>query len=621
MKRFRTITSLLFVLAFTYMLYIFIPVKIYTDLTFRLGYISYIVYPLILVLCFLVVDTLLGRFIWLLDKLLNVMAGILYGVSGKENRILAKKALYNSLLFRYEEAAGCFMNSGLYLHAAKGFEKVKNYHAAAQAYHLAKQYQKAATIFMAVKKYESAAECYVRLNDHSSAIKAYYNWGERLLLEGKIVMAAEAFLKAREYNKAGELMEKSGHILEAAGIYEKSGDPAKAADLYLKASKDELLRQQKHSTYEPEFRTNEKISIYAEKAAELYQKLGNWDKAMETYEIMGDHQRVAEIMIRKGDLKQAAEIFEKSEMWNKARECYDRLGLSNDVMRMDAHQALENRLWQRAALLFEELHDYQKALEVYREMHDDAGQAHCLEKLGRPLAAANYYIKINNLAKAAELYEKVGNFKEAAELYRELGESEKEYSCIARSGNPFHSAAMEREKGNLEKAIDILRSVPNFSTDYKPSMLLMAQCYLDLDRPALAADTYERVIPSLTPNEHNIENFYLYGCILERTENYHYALDMFQKVQSVKDEYKDVKDRISILKTILSNNMKISVDDLMKKRKSLNDKKQAQIPREIILDNISSMDDINSQKTILEDPKTIIEEPDTTLDDPDFKKQ
>jgi tetratricopeptide (TPR) repeat protein len=619
MKGFRTFISIIFVLSLTYMLYIFIPVTIYTAWTSRLGYISYIAYPLLMVLCFVIVDTLLGRILSLLEKILNHAAGILYGIGGKENRIQAKRALCNTLLFRYEEAAGCFMNSGLYLHAAKCYEKAKNYNSSAQAYYTAKEYQKAAEIFMKAEKYESAGECYIKLGDHSSAIKAYYMSGEKLVLEGKIMMAANSFLKAREYKKAGELLDKSGHVIEAAETYEKAGDLTKAAELYLKACREELLRQQKHSTYESEFRINDKVSFYGEKSGKLFQKLGIWDNAMEAFEIMGDHQRVAEILIRKGDLKQAAQIYEKSEMWHKARDCYDRLGLTNDVLRMDAHQALENRLWQRAALLFEELHDYQKALEIYREIHDDTGQAHCLEKLGRPLAAANYYLKINNLAKAAELHEQVGNFKEAADLYRELGKSEKEYSCIARSGNPFHAAALERERGNLEKAIDILRSVPHFSTDYKSSMLLMAQCYLDLDRPALAADAYERVIPSITPNEHNIENFYLYGCILEKTENYHYALDLFQKVQSVKEDYKDVRERINILQTILSNKLKISVDDLLKKRKSLNRQKGTDTPpREKISENTSpSLNEINDQKTILEDTNTIIEEPDTTMEYPD----
>lgn len=617
MKAFRTLISIIFVLSLTYMLYAFIPVKILTEWTSRLGNISYLVYPFLLVICFVIVDTLLGRIFSLLDNFSNLLACILYGIKGKENGILGKKAFCNTLLFRYEEAAGCFMNAGLYLHAAKCFEKAHNHTSAAQAYYAAKEYQKSADLFMTVEKYESAGECYIKLGDHSSAINAYYKSGQKLILEGKIMMAAQAFLKAREYNMAAELLEKSGHIIESAQTYEKSGDLMKAADLYLKAGREELLRLQKQATYEPKFKTTDMPSNYAGRAGELFQKLGVWEKAMEAYEVTGDHQKVAEILIRKGDLKQAAQIYEKSEMWHKARDCYERLGLSNDILRMDAYQALQNKLWQRAALFFEELGDYQKALEIYRDTRDDTGQAHCLEKLGRPLAAANYYLKTNNLAKAAELYEEVGNFKEAADLYRELGQSEKEYSCIARSGNPFHAAALERERGNLEKAIDILRPVPHFSPDYKSSMLLMAQCYLDLDRPALAADTYERVIPSITPNEHNIENFYLYGCILEKTENYHYALDLFQKVQGVKDDYKDIRERINILQTILSNNLKINIDDLIKKRKTLNRPKKKDMPQEKISDNISSIDDINSQKTILEDPKTIIEDPKTLMEDPD----
>ncbi|MBN1900262.1 tetratricopeptide repeat protein [Candidatus Sumerlaeota bacterium] len=617
MKLFRTLMSITLVLALTYMLYIFIPVKIYAEWSSRLGIISYVAYPLFLILCFVIVDTVLGRILAILDKFANLSVGFFYGVHGRENRILAKRAFFNTLFFRNEEAAGCFMNSGLYIHAAKCFERAGNHASAAEAYHLAKEYQKAAGLFMTVKKYVSAGECYIKLGDHASAAKAYHMSGEKLVMEGKILMAAEAYLKAREYQAAAELFEKSGHPIEAAETYEKSGDSLKAAELYLKAGQEESIRQQKHATYEPEFRTNDKVSLYAEKAGDLYLKLEHWDKAIEAFEIMGDHQRIAEIFIRKGDMLQAAQIYEKYEIWNKAKDCYDRLGLAMDVLRMDAHQALQNRLWQRAALLFEELHDYQKALEIYREIRDDAGQAHCLEKLGRPLAAANYYLKTKNLAKAAELYEQVGNFKEAAELYRELGQPDKEYSCIARSGNPFHSATLERERGNLEKAIDILRSVEHFSPDYKSSMLLMAQCYLDLDRPALAADAFERVIPSITPNENNIENFYLYACILEKTENYNYALDLFQKVDSIKKDYKDVLERVSLLKTILSNKLKINIDDLIRKKQSFNHKEPEDKPYDKFSEIPSSFDGINDLKTILEDGKTVIEEPDTAIENPD----
>ena len=604
MRLVRFIISVLIVLSLLYSLYYRIPTKRIIEWSATMGKMIYLIYPFAFLILFLVVDTLLSRFLNLLDKTFSWIIGIHYRLPGKENkenRLQAKRAVYALLRFRYQEAARYFFNAGLSQQAAICFEKIHDSSSAAEAYYSAREYPKAAEMLKRAGKLESAAECYIKLGDRESAMKCYDAAGKKLLLEGKNVLAAEAYLKAKNYGRAGELLEKSGHTQRAAEAFEKAGDSLRTADLYLQTAREQSLRIIQHHPQPLLPSLNIEMIENAKKAGELFLDQGNYEKAVEAFDLTGDTEKTAEIYKSKGDFSEAAKIYEKAELWTKAQQCYERLGSQKDILRMEAHLALKNKQLQRAAMLFEELGDFQQALEIYKSLRDAAGQAHCLEKLGRPLAAAQYYAKGNNLLKAAELFELYGDYSKAAEIYHELGLLQQASKCISKSNNLLYAALLERKKGNLDNAIEILRTMSHQTPDYQKAMLFLAQCYMDKDQTSLAADVFDLVIPSLIPNLETIENFHLYGCALEKTENYQHALEIFKKVQNIQKDYKDIGDRIKDIEKRLSIKSKLTLQNLTNR--------PFPSPLEVSPHTIPPR--VSDQKTKMEDHPTVLEAPAT----------
>ena len=561
----------------------------------RFGILAYAIYPVLVIVFFLIVDTLFSRFLGFLDWLFGQMVGFSYGLLGKgkqEKRKQAKRAIYCLILSRTAEAARQFRNAGLFRQAARHFEKIGDFASAADAYYMSGNYKKAAEMFAGAEKYESAADCYKKLGDREKAVKCYSKAADKLLADGKVVLAAEAYIKSRQFHKAADLFEKKRHFKHAAEIFERAGDRLLAARLYLKAAREDSDRVQKKGEFETPSQISPEAARLAARAGEIFKQQGYPDEAREAYEIVGNHEMAARICLEENQYQEAAFHFEKAEAWQKARECYQRANRSKDARRMEARICLENKDNKKAARLFEEVGDYHKALEIYRYVQDAGGQAQTLEKLGRPLAAAGYYAQTDNLLKAAELYEQAGDLHEAARLYQKLGMMDKVSKCLSESDNPFYIALLEREKGNIDNAIRNLSQVSSSSPDYVRSMILLAQCHLEQEHASLAVDAFERVIPTLYPDRENIENFYLYGQVLEETDNHRYALDIYRKIQSVEFNYKDVRDRITNLTTLDPSRKKVTLKELAKKRSKSKD--------------ASSLETF---QTVVQEQKTIIEEP------------
>jgi len=615
MRLVRFLISLMIVLSLAWFIYQQIPTPAMIRWTNQLGKGMYLVYPFAFLLLFLIIETLLSRMLHLLDRVWLFLIGMHYGLMGtqnKENRIQARSALSALVHLRYQDAARHFFHAGLFPQSAKCFEKIPDFASAAEMYYKAKEYGTAAEKFNQAEKFESAAECYIMSGDRESAMSCYDHAAKKLLADGKNVLAAEAWLKAHNYLRAGELLEKSGHPEQAADAFDKAGDSLRAAELYFQSAREQSLRLLKHTPQAASPPLPPDMIENAKKAGEKFLFLGMHEKAIEAFDLLGDTEKIAEIYKNNGDFERAAGIYEKAGMWIKARQCYERMGKHTDALRMEAHIAIHNKQLQRAVQLFEELGDYEKALEIFKTLRDAAGQAHCLEKLGRPLAAAHFYAKSNNLPKAAEIFERYGDYERAAEIYHELGMIQQASRCIAKSNNLLYAAMLEREKGNLQNAIEILQTLPHHIPEYPKAMLLLAQCYMDLDQSSLAVDAFERVIPSLIPNQGNIENFYLYGCVLEKTENYHYAREIFQKVRGIKKDYKDLEERMKEIDNMLSQKARISLQDLSRIRSA----SPPTPPPPSLLKRISDLQEKpNDQPTILESPETVLEDQKTILQD------
>jgi len=188
-----------------------------------------------------------------------------------------------------------------------------------------------------------------------------------------------------DYKKEAEGFEKSSKYVSAANIYEsKLKDSRKAADLY------------------------ERGGDY-KKAAGLYDLLGENTKAKEMYEKDGNIENSAQVSMRDGEYEDAAKL-------------YDKAGKKLD-----------------AALL--------------------------MERAGRRLAAVRAYREAGDYRNAARLLEDEGMAKEAAEMFGlSLSDRQPDSSTI----EDFYYYAFKLEKaGATEKAIEVYREIDKADPTYK----------------------------------------------------------------------------------------------------------------------------------------------------------
>ncbi len=584
---------------------------------------NYLFYPVLVIICifsWIIIDLLISRLFSLLDWVARNVLGFLYGITGKDSRerkISAKKALAAALFARWSEAARNYLNAGLYRQAATCFEKARDFGPAADCWQKGGENHRAAEAFARAGNFESAAECYKALGRHAEAVKCFTDAGEQFLESGKTLTAAEAFFKAHQYRRSGDLFEKSGHSKRAAESFELAGEPLRAAQVYLEAAKKRILVIEKRTAFDKPVIKDQELLECGHKAAELFQSVGAFREALEACLLAGDNAKAVEICIGQGLFDEAAEICENAQMWDEALVCYRRTNNKSKALSTEARIAMRESDTKRAAKLFEEAGNLNQALEQYRISHDLLGQARCLERMGRPLAAANYYASAGEILTAADLYEQSGSMQEAAELYRSLGMLEKASRCMADVNNPYYAALLEKERGNTANAIEILRHITFGTCDYKKAMVLLGQCYCDCEKPALAVDALDRVVPSLPLAEDSLDAFYIYARALEETTNISGARDYYQKILSIKSSFKDTRERLSRLDSSLGKKPRTSLEQLAKSRKADQDsmrirttQTRQQPSREALTPTIQQED-----PTIQEDVRTVFEDTRTVLDD------
>ncbi len=638
MRFLRIIISLIIIGALGLFIYRDLPRDFFVKLSDSIGWQVYIVYTLAVILYFLVMEIILSKLGTIIGWLIEQIIGLVYGIGGseaKDKRKQAKRAFWDVMLGRRDMAATYYTNAGLHKQAAACYERIQDYLSAAESYSAAGEYMRAALMFENAEKFESAAECHKKTNNRAATISCINKAADQLAGLGKPLIAAEILMKNHLYRRAGDFFEMSGYARRAAEAYECDGDLLTAARLYLKAAQERSASQQKKVLYDKSAPSDRELETCARKAGKIFESQGYAHEARQAYELIGMADKAAGLYINEGRIADAAKTYSQAEMWKEARECYEKMNDTKQVCRMDAQIALEAGDFRKAGSFFEQAGDLPKAFEMYHRLNDPAAQAHCLELMNRPLAAANQYSLARNFYKAAELYEAAGSLTEAAEIYQQLGMNDKAARCLSEAGNPYYLALLEKQKGNIEGAAEKLRFITQAEPVYEKAMLLLGSCYYEMDKFHLAAEAYERVFHNLKPVESNVEIFYTYARALESNRNITRALEVYQKIQSIHEGYKDAEERIQNLLKPYPSRQKKTLDQMAKNRRGegvplLSDRMKPPTPMEpqptvhedqqTIFENQKTVFDeqktvIEERQTIIEDDKTIIEDLKTVVED------
>ena len=204
-------------------------------------------------------------------------------------------------------------------------------------------------------------------------------------------------------------------------------------------------------------------------------------------------------------------------------------------------------------------------------IEDDKKEAEGYEKAGEFVSAANIYDnKLKDHRKAAELYEKGGDYKQAAMLYDFLGISSKAKEMYEKSGNLEDAAEVALMEGEFDEAaalydkagkkIDAAKVMQQSGKtiyavkalreagEYKKAALLLRQDGMLKE----AAEMFGFYLYDKKPESSTLEDYYSYALMLQSTGQIEKAVEVFKEINKTNPIFKDVKDRLKVLMTPLS---------------------------------------------------------------------
>jgi len=301
--------------------------------------------------------------VYLLSNQLEQAAGFYEAASDFE-----KAAELYVQIKAFEKAEKCFIKLGKEDEIPSLYQKHNLQNLAAQSMVKLGQFEKAAKNFVDSGEFDKAGDMiseFYKSEKKRSEKDGYYTDDGKLQQlakqagnyydKGKLfVKAAEMFLFEKLYVEAGSSFENAGKPDEAIECFMKAEDFEKAANIIRKTG----------DTKRAAFVEAEGASQAGDdlKAVKLYQEAGNFAKAGDIYRNLQEYEK-------------AGIMFEKAKEFSLAASAY-----------------ADAEIYDRAAQCSERTKNFDKAIEYYGKASDYARQVTLQEKLGKFLGAGlNYY--------------------------------------------------------------------------------------------------------------------------------------------------------------------------------------------------------------------------------------
>ncbi|MGW8323125.1 MAG: hypothetical protein ACWGSD_16370 [Thermodesulfobacteriota bacterium] len=351
-----------------------------------------------------------------------------------------------------------------------------------------------------------------------------------LLNEGKTNMAAEAFEEARMPLRAAEIYEKVENFQKAGELYKTGQDAARAAVAFEKA----------YSHHKMFMKEKPEIAL---EAARLYREVGATADAGRLFAMAGDYGQAAAAYEEAGQHKDAGEYFYRAREYDRAVESFERAGdrVRSALVRAEKLEG-EGQLGE-AARYYKTGNNLIKAGELFDASDSPSEAAECYAATGAYAEAAECYARAGEKGPAADMFQRAGNYQRAAELYLEAGEMDKAISNFEQGGRNYDAGLLLSQMGRSAPAIASLRRVPADSDRYRETNYLLGNLLRKNDLLSEAVEAYQRAAAGHPVVTNTLDLYYNLADALQAIGRTAEAEVIFREIETIKPDFRDVKQR------------------------------------------------------------------------------
>ncbi len=436
----------------------------------------------------------------------------------------------------YLRAARMLKESKRHTDAAENFARTESWREAAEMYEAAGRETEAIYYFKKAGDRRRAAKMYAEQEQYRAAAAEFVAAGESEL-------AASYYEKAEDHRRAAEYYAGADRHLEAARNFEQTELPEKAARAY---AREFLQRLEEAGGELDEEGPGRK---YARKAGKYFERADNYVKAAEVYRRAEMVEPAARNLEKAGKPSRAAKLLMKAGEVDGAVSLLQEAGETERAHRAQGEQAYESGEYGTAAEAFERAGDLTKAAKLYEKGLDEPLKAAELyEQDEEWLKAARAYKKTERYADAAHCAEQGGELAKAAVLYDEAGDIDGEIRVRKSQGDYFRAGVLLFEQRHYDEALETLQRINSRDPIHPKSLELQGDVYRSMEAFERAYSRYRAALGNRDPSDSTVPLLYKMGRVLEAERDWEEAIDHYEQVREVDEEFEDTEERLERLR-------------------------------------------------------------------------
>ena len=420
---------------------------------------------------------------------------------------------------------------------------------AADAYLEGEEPARAAEIFEQMDSPARAIDSYKKAGKFEQAARIYENSG-RMLAAGieytraeQPEQAGKCFMEAGKARKAAEQYERAGNHLEAAKAYDEAGEALKAGELYAHHI-DETVEEGGKAAEEIPDHQRER----ARRAGELFREAGEIERATEIFLAAGFAEEAADALRITGEFGHAADLLAEANRPDLAARFLEEAGEEDEAASLRAEAALEEGDLEEAAHNFRAAGDARQAAELFEQTGALENAAESYEELGEFARAEELYSEIPRYGKAARCAEQDGRLTKAAKLYAEAGDIDGQLRVLKQAGDYYRAGKLEFEHRRYDNAIETLSNIDSSDANYTRSQELQGDVFRAQGRAEKAYSKYKAAMGNREPGTATLQLLYKMGRALEDEPDLAGALDCYNKIVEVDEEFEDARLRAKAIR-------------------------------------------------------------------------
>ena len=460
------------------------------------------------------------------------------------------------------------LKNGMFFDAGKIFEEIGDYKRALNSYEAGKEFIEMGQLYEKLNKETQAIELYKQSGYVDGLMKLYLKRknieaaGNILENNNRFQEAAELYYNHGRYEKAGNIYEKKGFYKKAAYIYEKSGNLKKAA-----------------INFEKWFLTNADTSVGYQnlteldqdlyKAVKLYVKINETERAYQLLLKNNKFEKAAELAVKMEKFEDGAKLYEKAQLPIKASEIYEKIGKKKVAYQLKGEDAFARGNTNEAADWFLKGEDYTRAAELFEWEKKYEKAAHCYFMNQNYLPSADNYLKANNEEEAAKMFELGREWKMAADISIKYKKYQKAGELYEKAGDYYNAGISFLRVDDDKRGLANFQKVKSTSADFKDAVTQMANIFIKNRKPQLVIEKIGKLLDGKPINKTNLDWYYVYGQAHENAGNFKKAFEIYQEILTEDYSYKDVHEKIKEVESLIKKykEMELVSEDSSKRYK------------------------------------------------------